>query len=254
MLYPTNISPMIFRFSIVLLIYLLSTFGLKAQKTIIYQNLYWLRYYNLMKINERFTWHNEAEIRRFWDGDVLHHFIVHSRMHYKINDNTNIGVGLTYSRQSPQEPVSESKLVVPEFRGVQEINYTIPFSDRFSLQQRLRVDERFIRRNDGIKLLDGYNFNFRFRIRLQANYRINREPTVKRTIIKLANEVLFNAGKNIVYNYFDQNRIYIGVEQGLSRRFSVELGYMKWFQQTAAGDVFFNRNIIRITLYHNIAI
>lgn len=239
---------------IVLIFLLFSFLVVQAQKTVINQELYWVRYYNLMEINNRFTWHNEAEIRRFWQGNVQHHFIMHTRMHYRTGQNTNAAFGLTYSRQSPQDPVSTSKLVVPEFRGVQEFNYTIPLSNRFSLQQRLRIDERFIRRNDGVELLSGVSFNFRFRFRLQANYVLSSERATKRTILKLSNEVMFNAGKEIVYNQFDQNRIYIGIERDLSKTFSAEIGYLKWYQQTAAGNVFFNRDIIRFTLYHKLKI
>lgn len=239
---------------ILLLLFLLCITGLKAQKTVINQQLYWIRYYNLMEIDKRFTWHNEVEIRRFWQDNIQHHFIMHTRMHYRINQQTNAGFGLTYSRQSPQDPVSTSRLVVPEFRGVQEINYSIPLSNRLSLQQRLRIDERFIRRNDGIELIDGFNFNFRFRLRLQANYLLSNEDASKRTILKVSNEVMFNMGKNIVYNHFDQNRVYIGIERDFSKIFSAEIGYLKWYQQTASGNVFFNRDIVRFTLYHKIKI
>jgi hypothetical protein len=63
---------------------------------------------------------------------------------------------------------------------------------------------------------------------------------------------MLNAGPTIVYNHFDQNRIYVGIEQVLSKKFSMELGYLNWYQQTASGDRFFSRDIIRLTLFHNI--
>lgn len=231
-----------------LLLFLVS--DLRAQKEVTNQSLYWIRYYNLLQIDKHFTWHNEAEMRRFWERDVLHHFIVHTRMHYALERKTNVAFGLTYSRQSPQNPNSISRLVVPELRGVQEINYNISVIDRLTLQQRLRIEERFIRRNNGMELLSGYNFNFRFRLRLQANYRLSPNSKASKTILKLSNEVMFNVGKNIVFNQFDQNRIYLGVEKDISKVLSAEIGYLKWYQQTAAGNTFFNRDIIRFTLYH----
>ena len=63
---------------------------------------------------------------------------------------------------------------------------------------------------------------------------------------------MFNAGKQIIYNQFDQNRIYAGLEQGLIKNISAEIGYIYWYQQRATGNQFFDRNIIRFTLLHKI--
>ncbi len=143
-------------------------------------------------------------------------------------------------------------MVVPELRPFQEINLSYQFSKRFTLQHRWRIDERFIHKNNGKELQDGYDFNFRFRYRLQANFKINKDEAKDTTVLKVADELMINGGSNIIYNQFDQNRIYAGLEQGISRNISIELGYLHSFQQRATGDEFFDRNIIRLTLYHKI--
>jgi hypothetical protein len=223
-----------------------------AQKVVTHQSLIWYRYYNQLHFSSKLVWHNEFELRRFLEYNQRHHFIMHSRLHYKFAKNADVGGGVTYSRQSAQFPNVAINLVVPEIRFVQEINYTIPLSSRVNLQQRFRVDERFIRINDGENLLEGHTFNWRFRFRLQAAFRLNKNAEKKNTILKIFNELMVNAGSNILYNQFDQNRIYVGVEQVLGKGFSVELGYLKWYQQTAAGNLFFSRDIIRLALLHNI--
>jgi hypothetical protein len=63
---------------------------------------------------------------------------------------------------------------------------------------------------------------------------------------------MINVGKAIVYNQFDQNRIYVGIEQGLGKGISAEIGYLYWYQQRASGNQFFERDIIRFTLNHKI--
>jgi hypothetical protein len=135
---------------------------------------------------------------------------------------------------------------------VQEVNLGNPLTKRLIIQQRLRIDERFIHKNNGKELLDGYDFNFRFRYRLQVTYRINKLEATNATILKLSDELIVNAGKNIVYNHFDQNRIYVGIEQGINKTISAELGYLHWYQQRASGNQFFDRDIIRFTLNHKI--
>lgn len=216
------------------------------------QNLYWIRYYNQLSFNEKWTWHNEIDERRFFEHNKHHHLIMHTRLHYKIFKNADVAMGFTYSLQSPHDPNSTSNLVIPELRPGQEFNFINPVTARLTVQQRLRIDERFIRKNDGVALLPGYDFNFRFRYRLQASYVLSKAEAKNPTTIKVADELMINAGPNIVYNRFDQNRIYVAIEQGIIKTVSVELGYLHWYQQRASGYQYFDREIIRLTIYHKI--
>jgi hypothetical protein len=239
--------------TIVVFLFLVTTSTrLLGQKSTINQNLYWLRYYNQFTLNKKFVWHNELEERRFFDKNRLNNLIIHSRLHYNLKPNTEIAIGLTYSLQNPQNPNSTSNLIIPEIRPVQEFNYTMRINNKLSLQQRLRIDERFIRKNDGEKLLDGYNFNFRFRLRFQLIYKLKEEKNKNQTTLKIADELMINAGKDIVYNQFDQNRIYIGIQQKLNKNVALELGYLKLHQQKASGNQFLNRDIVRLSLYHRL--
>jgi hypothetical protein len=231
----------------------LLNYGIKAQtKQVTNQGLYWMRYYNQLSLNEKWTWHNEIEERRFFENNQHHHLIMHTRLHYKFFKNADVAFGLTYSLQSPQDPNAKIDLIVPELRPVQELNFTQPITKRLTFQQRLRIDERFIHSNNGKELTDGYDFNFRFRYRLQLSYKLNQEDTKLSSTLKLSDELMLNAGKNILYNQFDQNRLYVGLEQGLNKNFSVELGYLYWYQQRASGNQFFDRDIVRLTVFHKV--
>jgi Protein of unknown function (DUF2490) len=231
----------------------LVNYGLKAQtKQVTNQGLYWMRYYNQLSLNEKWTWHNEIEERRFFENNRHHHLIMHTRLHYKFFKNADLALGFTYSLQSPQDPNAKIDLVVPELRPGQEVNFSNPITKRLTIQQRFRIDERFIQSNNGKELTDGYDFNFRFRYRLLLNYKLNKDDTKLSSTIKLSDELMLNAGKNIIYNQFDQNRIYVGFEQGLNKNFSAELGYLYWYQQRSSGYQFFDRDIVRLTIYHKI--
>lgn len=242
----------VFRCFIILLLGVFQQKSFAQQKEVIPQSLYWTRYYNQLSINPQWTWHNEIDNRRFFNNNKQHHLIIHSHVHYKIHPSFDAAVGLTYSRQSPQFPDAPSALVVPEIRPFQEFNFTAAISKRLSLGQRLRIDERFIHKNNGKALLDGYDFNFRVRFRLQANMIVSKAISMNQTTLKIANELMVNAGSSIALNPFDQNRIYLGIEQNLGKKASVELGYLHWYQQRSSGYQFFKRDIIRLTLYHRI--
>ncbi len=223
-----------------------------CQKNIVHQNLYWLRYYNQLSFSKKIVWHNEFENRRFFSENRQHHFILHSRLHYKILPNLDIAAGLCYSRQSPQLENATTHLVIPEIRPEQEINLLNTISNKVSLQHRFRADERFIHKNNGTELLPGHDFNWRFRYRLMANFSINKKQTKWPTNLKIANELMVNSGKNVVFNQFDQNRISASLEKGLFKNVSGELGFIHWYQQRPSGKDFFARNIVRVTLLHKI--
>lgn len=231
-------------------LFLLLSLSISAQKSVTRQSLYWVRYYNQLTFNDKWSWHHEVDNRRFFEHNRQHHLIMHSHIHYKPSENTEVAFGLTYSLQSPHDPDAVVRTVVPERRLFQECSFNKSLSNRLNFHQRLRIDERFIRRNNGNELQEGYDFNFRFRYRLQLTYILSKPEASLKTTLKLANELMLNAGKVIVYNHFDQNRLYFGLEQGLSHAFSAELGYLHWYQQRPAGASFFARDIVRFTLYH----
>ncbi len=62
----------------VILLLLLVDHGAKAQKNVTHQSLYWIRYYNQLSLNQKWTWHNEIDDRRFFENNTQHHLIVHS--------------------------------------------------------------------------------------------------------------------------------------------------------------------------------
>jgi Protein of unknown function (DUF2490) len=228
--------------------FLLHSFAIKAQsKQVSQQNLYWLRYSSQISFSPKLSLQSEIENRRFFKHNRQHHFIFHNRLHYKFS-RVEVAGGFTYSWQSPQDPESMSQLTVPELRTVQELHYQTSASKKLSITHRFRVDERFIRRSDGIKLLEGYEFNWRFRYRLLASLKLDIFSENQPTQIKLANEIMVNAGKNILYNQFDQNRVIIAFEQNLNARTSIEFSYIYWYQQRTSGFQYYQRDISRLTL------
>ncbi len=60
---------------------------------------------------------------------------------------------------------------------------------------------------------------------------------------------MLNAGD--VPRLFDQNRIFASLEIKLNKRFSFECGYLNLLQPVT-DDIFYERHIIRSTLFHRI--
>jgi hypothetical protein len=68
----------------------------------------------------------------------------------------------------------------------------------------------------------------------------------------LNDEVHLNLGKEIVYNYFDQNRLFGGVGYQFTKGLNAQLGYMQVFQQQATGNRFFQTHALRLFLFQNL--
>ena len=239
---------MYFRFALCcLLVFFVS--ALHAQKNILSQDqdLLWTRYYLQLNFSPKVFWNNEADNRVFLKNFHQNQFIFHSHVHYRFNENVEASTGVSYSYQKPANPDVVNPLGVPERRMFQELYFRQNLSNKLKLQHRLRCEERFFRRNNGIILTDGYDFNWRYRYQIQLSYAISPSFTAK-----VSNELMLNFGKKIIYNTFDQNRIYAAIEGKISKNFSAELGYMRYFQQRAKANEYILRDNIRFTLYHRL--
>jgi hypothetical protein len=65
-------------------------------------------------------------------------------------------------------------------------------------------------------------------------------------------EVHINFGKQIVYNYFDQNRFFLGFAFQTNKTDNLQIGYMNLFQQQASGNHYKMINAARVTYFHNL--
>ena len=64
-------------------------------------------------------------------------------------------------------------------------------------------------------------------------------------------ELHINAGKEIVYNYFDQNRLFVGFGFHTNQHDNLQFGYMNQFVQTSAGNKYRSVHALRISYLQN---
>ena len=230
----------------------LSTYGLNAQsqKNIDHQSILWARYYNQLVLNESWSIHTEFDNRVFLKPFEQNLYVFRIQGRYKINEKLEAGIGYAYFSVSTQIPEQTFNFEIPENRGQQDISWKEKLG-KVTINQRFQVEERFVGNANSQGLTDRNTFFWRFRYRLQGDFILwKKENQFLKTI--LFDEIFINAGKNIVYNTFDQNRMYAGIQYGFNKNLGVELGYLKSFQQRANGLDFFNRDIIRLSIFHKI--
>lgn len=233
---------------------LLVCFASKAQteKNVDHQSLLWTRYYNQLTINNKWSLHTEFDNRIFLNPTEENLYVLRLQGRYKINNNLEIGAGYAYFSVATQVPEVTYDFRIPEYRGQQDITWKKELGN-FTMNQRFQIEERYIHNTNKVGLLPGTTFFWRFRYRLQGEYSFwKKDSQYLRTIVY--DELMVNGGKNVVYNTFDQNRIYSALQYGVNKNSAFELGYLKSFQQRPSGVDYFDRDIIRFTFFHKIKI
>lgn len=225
-----------------------STVATAQEKNIDHETFYWLRYSPSFGLGDNWSLKGEIELRRWAFPDRQHQLLV-PRVTFlkKLSNGWDVGVGGVYFLQSlPQDGEVDIDLTRPEIRPHQELTMRDKVGN-VGITHRYRLEQRFRRKTEGTELADGYDFNLRFRYRLQFRIPLNEKNGAGALDFKVGDEVMLNAGKNIVRNTFDQNRLYVGIRNKFSSKTNLEVDLINWFQQRSNGDDFRSRYILRVT-------
>jgi Protein of unknown function (DUF2490) len=198
------------------------------------QQAYSFRLSLRMRINEKWTWHNETEYRSFTNPNRPWQSLSQSHVHYRFHEKWETVLGLAYAA------VWQGDLVVPEWRPYQDVQYFQPLNEGWQLSCRARFEERFTHRASTTELTEGFGFRFRPRMRVQLSKDFQTDWTAR-----VSQELLFHAGDG-----FNQSQTWFSIEKQFKHEVSLDLGYLKMFSKRATGG-FFNRNMLRLSLIKN---
>ncbi len=225
-------------------------------KTKQYQGSMWFRYHSNIQLPKKYLLKAELEERFFITKKIKQQqFLFRFTLDKQLPKNWNVGGGFSMWYIGNNDELNPSKLMIPEWRPHIEINHRNKISDRFTIAQRFRAEWRFIKNTNRefTEIADGYNNNFRFRFQMTIDYAVYKKDEKSLHLI-VFDEIFLNAGKSIVRNIFDQNRIGFSMRYNFNKKTGIELGYINWFQQRPSGVDFFNRQILRFTLHNNFTI
>lgn len=227
---------------------------LYGQKKVVRQDLLWYGVYTTININEKWYFQNELQERHYINPTAQHQFVFRGHIHrYLGASGWESSMGMCLFLQNPNDPKASIKLTVPELRPHLEFACKQKFM-RLTFDHRIRAEARFFHNinSTATSLSSGYSFgNFRFRFHFQLTVPILKVADKRFLKLKVSDEVHINAGRNIVTNVFDQNRVYGGIGYDVSPNLTVEAGYLNWFQQRPNAE-FFNRDIVRFSLFHKV--
>ena len=225
-----------------------------GQKAVTRQNLVWYGLTNSIEFNGKWYLQNEFQERHYINPVAQHQFLMRSHLHRILGQSGwETSAGMCLFLQYPNDPLATVKLRIPELRPHIEFAYQQKF-EKLTINHRYRIETRFFHNTNNSKtaLEDSYILGaFRFRYRLQAIINIAQLTRKRYLRLRLSDEIHLNAGKNIVKNPFDQNRIYGGLHCEILPNLILEVGYLNWFQQNSSGE-FYDRDILSLSLFHKI--
>ena len=226
------------------------SYGQTPTKQVTEREQFWLGYFNQTRLSDKFSVWLDVHARRNDFFDRWAQTIVRPGLTYHLSDHTRFTAGYAYISSWPASETEET--VRPEHRPWQQINWS-GRSKKLQTNQWVRLEERFNRNIANDKLQDGYHFNFRARYMIALMVPLKGdfiEPGVP--FLVLNDEVHVNFGKEILYNYFDQNRLFAGVGYPFAKNLNAQLGYMQVFQQLPAGNRYFKTHALRLFVFHTL--
>jgi hypothetical protein len=243
------------RFTLLLLLHaflLVQLPGLAQDKTTTTYEQTWLAYFNQTRFSNNWGLWADFHLRTkddFVEG--LSTGIIRLGLTYYVQDQVKATFGYAYVNHFPAD--NHKNISQPEHRPWQQLQWH-GGSKRLKTMQYLRLEERFRRKilNDD-ELAEGYNFNFRIRYNYMIQGAIGNRPFKKGSFSWVLNDELhINFGDQIVYNYFDQNRLFAGFHYFVTEQAYLQFGYMNVFQQTAEGNKYRNIHALRLFFFHNL--
>ena len=210
----------------------------------------WLGYFNQTRLSNKFGIWLDLHLRTKENfTDNFSQSIARAGFTYYATENTKLTAGYAYVSNYPAE--GHTDVTQPEHRIWQQVQWHTKYG-KTRMMQWIRLEEKYRHKilNDST-LADGYIFNYKVRYNLWYEIPFTQKPSNKFSFI-VNDEVHINFGKKIVYNYFDQNRFFVGFKMNTSKTDNVQVGYMNQFQQLAAGNHYRSNHVLRLFYFHNL--
>ncbi|RAK64138.1 DUF2490 domain-containing protein [Hymenobacter edaphi] len=229
---------------------LLAAPAVRAQKQFVREQQTWLGVFNQTRFSQH--WGSWTDLHlRLHDRFVREKFQAVTRLGltYYFSDDVRLTGGYAYVHHFPDgaRPIGQA-----EHRPWQQVQWFTRFPQA-RLMQWVRLEERFRRRIVRNEATDEFDFNWRARYNLALLLPLTRrrfEPGGWQLLLN--DELMVNFGKEVRYNYFDQNRAFAGVVYQLNKHAQLQAGYMHLFQQLPAGSTYRNQHTIRVFYFHNL--
>jgi len=188
--------------------------------------------------------HLEGQWRRHELGRNWQQWLVRPAVNYSVHPNIMLtaGYGFIQTHRYGDYPVAAA---FPEHRFFEQVQITQKIG-RVNSSHRYRLEQRELGEMSGGRVV-----RWRHENRFRYMYRVTI-PVKGKWSIALYDEFMFNWGKNVAANVFDQNRAYAAAVYQFHKHARIETGFMEQTLQQRNGRVFENNHTIQIGIFSNL--
>lgn len=217
-----------------------------SEKEIKNQTQSWFSLNNNLKFNDHWSLLADFHIRRnnFISDDSF--YFVRGGVSYMPNPKVSIALGYGHMWVAPSKP--EWNTFSDENRIYQQAQLSSKIGE-VSILQRIRNEQRWQEKIVNDEPTGANRFTDRVRYLLSVNIPVFKKKSMPSLVI--ADEILIHFGKEVVYNSFDQNRIFFGIKQAINPKLSFDFGYMNVYQQKYSGYQYDSNHTLRLFFYYN---
>ncbi|WP_281297130.1 DUF2490 domain-containing protein [Flavobacterium limnophilum] len=240
------------RFKLIILVILLPIIALgqaQTKKVINEQTQTWVSINTVTKFSEHWGIVADAHIR---SNEVFHDnnfYFLRGGISYIPNPAVSITGGYAHMWLAPTKEGWDT--YSDENRIYQQAQMTTKIG-KVSVLQRLRNEQRWQEKIVNDESTGENRFTDRVRYLVSFNIPIFKKKTAP--LLVLSDEILIHFGQEVVYNTFDQNRLFIGIKQSINPKLSFDFGYMNVYQQKYTGYQYDMNHTLRLFFYLNSSI
>ena len=217
-----------------------------TEKEVNTQTQTWVSINNDFKFNEHWGLLVDFHIRRndFVSADSFYFARIGGA--YMPNSKVLLAGGYAHMWLAPTKPGWET---FSNEERIYEQAQMITKIGEVSILQRIRIEQRWQQKMVNDEWSGEYRFTNRFRYLASFSIPVFKKKTMPSLVI--SDEILIHFGKEVVYNTFDQNRLFIGIKQVINPKLSLDFGYMNVYQQKYTGYQYDCNHTLRLFFYYN---
>lgn len=231
-----------------IIIFCLCDNALQAQlktKEVNTQSQSWFSFNSTNRISTHWGFIADAHIRRNnFVADPSFYFL-RGAINYWVSDNITIAVGYGKMWLAPTVPgwtnFAKEDRVYLQIQSISKLG-------KIGLLQRLRNENRWQQKMVNDNFSGSYKATDRIRYLLSTTIPIFKNK--KYPLLVVSDELAIQFGKEVVYNTFEQNRLFFGIKQNLSKSLSYDLGFMQVMQEKSTGYQYDKNQTFRLFFYY----
>ena len=172
-------------------------------------------------------------------------YIIRTGLGYNLGSNVRISAGMAFLGF-----YDESGLIKTEKRPYQEVLIRNKIKT-LKITHRFRSEQRFFSYTSNITT--AFNHRFRYRIMLDLPlFSLSSSNPDKKVSVTLGDEILLNAGKEVVFNIFSQNRFLVGTSIPVNKNLSISLLYYLAYSKSNSPNDYQQNNNIWVGIKHKL--